>query len=252
MDIFQAISTGIIQGATEFLPVSSSGHLFLVRNLFELNYGTEYVVLLHAGTLIAVFAFLWKEILNILQGIFKGKLASWKLVFALIAGTVPAAVLGITIEDFLEKSLTGNITIGISLLLTGALLFLSDSFKRERYTIKDIGVKLAIIIGLFQAAAIVPGISRSGMTLFGALLVGVKRDDAFRFSFLLSIPVILGGTLLDIKNITAVDNGLWGFVFAIAVGFVSLWILRILTRAKKLKYFAFYCWLAGVLSIFVL
>jgi len=252
MDIVQAISTGIIQGATEFLPVSSSGHLFLARNLFGMNFGTAYVILLHAGTLIAVFAFLWKEILNILKGMFKGSLDAWKLVFALIAGTVPAAVLGVTIEDFLEKSLTGNITIGISLLLTGALLFFSDGFKSEKRSINDIGIKLAFIIGLFQAAAIVPGISRSGMTLFGALMLGVKREDAFRFSFLLSIPVILGGTLLDISDITGVENGLWGFLFAIAVGFVSLWILRILTRAKKLKYFAFYCLLAGILSIFIL
>jgi undecaprenyl-diphosphatase len=248
-DIFQAIGTGLIQGTTEFLPVSSSGHLFLARNFLGLNFGTEYVVLLHAGTLLAVLFFFWKDIRDIVLGIFTAQMSAWKLFFALIAGSVPAAFFGILGKDFLDQHLTGNAVIGFSLLITGSLLFLSDRFKEGKYDIKAIGLKLALLIGLFQAFAIVPGISRSGLTLFGALLLGVKREDAFKFSFLLSIPVILGGTLLELDKMSQVQNGLWGFVFAAVSGFFALWLLKILTRSKKLKYFSFYCWGVGTASI---
>jgi len=248
-ELFQTIGTGLIQGTTEFLPVSSSGHLFLARNFLGMNFGTEYVVLLHAGTLLAVIFFFWRDLKDIITGLFTGKMSAWKLFFALIAGSVPAAVLGILGQDFLEQHLTGNLVIGASLIVTGVLLFLSDRFKQGRYSIADIGLKLAFLIGIFQALAIVPGISRSGLTLVGTLLLGVKREDAFKFSFLLSIPVILGGALLEMDAITQVQNGLWGFAVAAASGFFALWLLQILTRSKKLKYFSFYCWAIGTFSI---
>jgi len=250
MDHFiQSFSTGLIQGTTEFLPVSSSGHLFLFRNLFQMNFGTDYVVLLHFGTLIAVVFFFWKDIWNILKGMLSKNIDSWKIFVSLIIGTIPAAIVGLLLEDFLEAYLTSNWVIGISLIITGLLLFLTDRFQKDQMDFKEVGIKKAFIIGLFQAVAIVPGLSRSGLTLFGSLLVGLKREDAFKFSFLLSIPVILGGTLLKINQITQSQGGWVGFLFASVSGFFALWILRFLTKAKKLKYFGFYCWIIGILSL---
>ncbi len=248
-NFFHSLSTGLIQGTTEFLPVSSSGHLFLFRNFFQYDFGTDYVVLLHFGTLIAVLFFFWKDIWLILKGLFSKDFNSWKLFFALIIGTIPAAVSGLLLEDYLEQNLTSNLTIGIALFITGFLLLISDRFKKTDLKITDIGIKIALFIGVFQALAIVPGLSRSGLTLFGALFLGIKREDAFKFSFLLSIPVILGTTLLKIEKISQLTEGTWGFVFATISGFFALWLLKILTNSKKLKYFAFYCWIIGILSI---
>ena len=248
-NFYQSLSTGIIQGITEFLPVSSSGHLFLFRNFFNIDFGTDYVILLHFGTLLAVLFFFWKDIWLILKGLFTKDFNAWKLFLALIVGTIPAAVSGFFLEDFLDQHLTSNLTIGLSLMITGVLLFLSDGLKKTDTSIKEIGLKKAFLIGIFQALAIIPGLSRSGLTLFGALFFGVKREDAFKFSFLLSIPVILGTTLLKIEQITKITEGMWGFVFAAISGFFALWLLRILTKTKQLKYFAFYCWVLGILSI---
>ncbi|MFW6262692.1 MAG: undecaprenyl-diphosphate phosphatase, partial [Thermotogota bacterium] len=136
-----------------------------------------------------------------------------------------------------------------SLIITGVLLFLSDAFKKSTAAISEIGMKKAFVIGLFQALAIVPGLSRSGLTLFGALLLGIKREDAFKFSFLLSIPVILGSTILKMEQISQLSEGIWGFVFAAISGFFALWLLKILTKTKKLKIFAIYCWIMAILSI---
>src|SRR6056297_660849 len=248
-EFLQSLSTGILQGTTEFLPVSSSGHLFLFRNFFNVDFGTDYVVLLHLGTLIAVLFFFWKEIWKILTGLFTKDFGAWKLFLALIVGTIPAAVSGLLIEEFLEQHLTSNLTIGLSLIVTGLLLFISDGFKKTKVKLSEIGIKKAFFIGLFQAMAIVPGLSRSGLTLFGALYLGVKREDAFKFSFLLSIPVILGSTMIKINEVSQLTEGAWGFLFAAISGFFALWLLKILTKTKKLKYFAFYCWIMAILSI---
>lgn len=248
-DFLQSLTTGVIQGTTEFLPVSSSGHLFLFRNFFNFNFGTDYVILLHFGTLIAVLFFFWKEIWHIIQGMFSKDFYAWKLFFALIVGTIPAAISGLLIEEFLEQHMTSNLTIGLALLVTGALLFFSDRFKNTVSPINQIGIKKALLIGLFQALAIVPGLSRSGLTLFGALLLGIKREDAFKFSFLLSIPVILGSTIIKIDQISQSTQELWGFLFAALSGFFALWLLKILTKTKKLKYFAFYCWIMAILVL---
>jgi len=250
MDNFlQSFITGVTQGTTEFLPVSSSGHLFLLRNYFHFDFGTNYVVLLHFATLIAVLFFFWKDIWQILTGLFSKDFSAWKLFFALIIGTIPAAVAGLFIEEILEEFLTSNLTIGISLIFTGFLLFLSDKFKKSDLSITDIGLKTAFFIGLFQALAIVPGLSRSGLTLFGALFLRVKRGDAFKFSFLLSIPVILGSTIIKLDEISRISEGGWGFLFAGVSGFFALWLLKFLRKSKRLKYFAFYCWIIGILSI---
>jgi len=243
------ILTGALQGATEFLPVSSSGHLFLARNLFSLNFGTEYIVLLHLGTLLAVILYFWKDIRDILFGLFKLDFKSWKLTFALIVATVPAVIVGYFFKDFIEQNMTNNIFVGICLFITGVTVFITDRIKVSKYGIEDIGVLKALLIGVFQAMAILPGISRSGFTLACALLLGVKREDAFRFSFLLSIPVILGGAVFEMSGNQHFFEGMGGFITAAVVGFFALFILKKLTKTSKLKYFSFYCWVMGVIAI---
>ncbi len=241
--------TGVLQGATEFLPVSSSGHLFLARNVFSLNFGTEYVVLLHLGTLIAVLLFFWKDIRDILVGLFKRDFKYWKLALSLIVATIPAAIFGLLFKDYIEQHMTNSVFVGICLFVTGVVVFLTDRVKTSKFGIEDIGIKLALIIGIFQAIAILPGISRSGFTLACALLLGIKREDAFKFSFLLSIPVILGGSIFEMSGGLQFFDGIVGFLSAACVGFLALFILKKLMQISQLKYFSFYCWIMGFIAI---
>ncbi|HPE68449.1 MAG TPA: undecaprenyl-diphosphate phosphatase [Thermotogota bacterium] len=251
VDLSQSLFTGFFQGITEFLPVSSSGHLFLLRNLLSLDFSVSYVVLLHLGTLVAVCLFLGKDLLHILKGLWKRDFVSWKLFFALLVGTIPAGVVGVWMQDFLDTHLTGYLTIGVSLLLTGLILFLVDRKETGTKRLADVGIRVALVVGLFQAAALVPGISRSGITLAGALLMGLQREDAFRFSFLLSIPVILGGSLLEARHGLELAQGWPGFVVAMFTGIGALWLLRWVTVHRKLRWFAYYCWGAGIVCFFL-
>jgi len=256
--IIEAIILGIIQGLTEFLPVSSSGHLELAKALLgDESLPAESLLLtvvLHAGTALATVAVYRAEVWHLLKGLFSFKnneetAYSLKIVLSM----VPAAFVGLFFDDFIETFFGGNIGfVGAMLLVTAALLFFADRSKTGG---NHVGVKDSIIIGIAQAIAILPGISRSGATIATAVMLGVDREKAARFSFLMVVPLILGKMAKDLMSgeISASQTSgsvlAAGFVAAFVFGyFACTWMIAIVKRAK-LKWFALYCVVAGAVAL---
>ena len=227
--MIEAIILGIVQGITEFLPVSSSAHLIIFREVFNIGasiskYGLAFDLALHVGTLLAVIIFffndLWKIFIN---GVTKPK--ENKLFFYLIVATIPAALAGILLEDV--------IIIGFGLIIMGVVLFIADTYSKENKSLEKITLKDAILIGVMQTFALIPGFSRSGTTISTARILKINREDATKFSFFLSIPVIAGGALLKLlKHSKEVINHLSIF----SIGTITSFIVGILTIKFLLKY----------------
>ncbi len=256
----QAAIMGFVQGLTEFLPVSSSAHLVFASHFLKLHLmesdTVSFDVLLHLGTLLAVFIFFRNDIKMLITGGIKLILSprnAWKnnsfsrLFAILIIGTIPAGVLGILFKDFFS-SVFQNVPLTAALLLiTAAMLFWISSRPTSEKKIENISVKDAVLVGLFQAFAILPGVSRSGSTITGSLLCGMDRETAPRFSFLLSIPVILGGGLVDLKKLMSQGTDLptisliAGFLTAAISGYIAIVLLMDIVKRGKLHYFGIYC-----------
>ncbi|MEL7670712.1 undecaprenyl-diphosphatase UppP [Methanobacterium sp.] len=275
MTIIQAIILGIVQGLTEFLPVSSSAHLVLVPQLINVNYANPsqavaFDTLLHLGTLLAVIAYFWKDIIHIITGfvssildIFRGKFRtglredpSKRLVWLLVIGTIPAALTGILLNKQFEALFNNYAAVGFFLLITGVLLWAAERVKTGHKEIKEVNFKNALSIGIFQAFAIAPGISRSGSTIAAGLFSGLERELAARYSFLLAIPAIAGAALVQVKDI---GNGLEantaalvaGFLAALIVGFLAIKLLLKLIKERTLMIFAYYCWIVGAATLII-
>ena len=262
MNIINAIILGIIQGLTEFLPVSSSGHLVLTQKIFGITAPTLFFdTMLHIGTLLAVFAVLWRDIWEILKRIIQ------PLTGFLILATIPAVAAALVFGDIIEHAFESGKFLGVCFLLTSVFLFFSEMVSKHvaAGTLKkreDMNWQDAIFIGIMQAVAIAPGISRSGATISGALLRGLDRDFAARFSFLMSIPAILGAVVLQtkdlVKNSGAAETAaesigaapiIAGTASAAIVGFFAVKLMLKLIREKSLYGFAIY---TAVVGIFVL
>lgn len=257
---FQAIILGIIQGVTEWLPVSSSGHLVLVQQYFGLSVPIIFYVFLHVGTLLAVLIVFWKDILQILKSLVKtitlkksvNEIKEDKdllLAWFIVLGSIPTGLIGYFGRDIFASFFKSSLVVGVALLFTGTWLFISENKKKK---IKQLTWPVVLFIGFMQGLAIIPGISRSGATIGAALLLSVNRDKAVRFSFLLAIPAIIGAFLFELKNFT-VDSSLIpiivGSVVALVVGVVCLkWLIRLVSQ-KKFHLFAYYCWFVGLLVI---
>ncbi len=258
MSILHALILGIIQGLTEFLPVSSSGHLELVKALF----GDEslpkesltFTVVLHFATALSTLVVFRKEVFEIFKGLFQFK---WneELIFSLkiILSMIPAVVIGVFFEEQLEALFNGRILfVGFMLLITAALLFLADRAKK---TEKKVSYTNSFIIGISQAIAMLPGISRSGATISTSVLLGVDRERAARFSFLMVVPLIFGKIAKDIIGgeisfeSTQISTLGVGFIAAFIAGlFACNWMIAIVKRSK-LSYFAIYCLVIGLVAI---
>ncbi len=251
----QAALLGLVQGVTEFLPISSSGHLILLQRLFglEMSESIAFDVLLHAATLFAVPTFFWRDILN-LFGTKRAELGMLAL------GTVPAVIAGGLIKgtglggNF--EALAGNVfVVGTALVITGIVLWLAGVSMKKGRSEGSIGARNALLIGLAQAVAIVPGISRSGMTIAVAIMCGIVLADAVRFSFLLAIPVIAGGALVELRELgTMTHNSGWilllvGFAVAFVFGVISLRVVAASVLKGKFQYFAFYCIPLGLIVL---
>jgi len=249
MDIFQAIILGIIQGITEWLPVSSSGHLVLAQHLFGLSQPIVFDVMLHLGSLLVVFVFFWKEIKDLVIGVFKFERDKLLLLLYIIIATIPIALVGFFLSNLIESAFQSLIVVGFGLIFTALLIFLSRFPKKKT---KELTWYRATIIGLFEAIAILPGVSRSGSTISSGMFLGIKKEDVAKFSFIIFIPAILGAAILELPHLGAVDNMgamLIGTLVSAIVGFFSLKLLMNIIKKDKFSWFAIYCLILGIVVV---
>jgi undecaprenyl-diphosphatase len=265
LSVFQAIILGLVQGLTEFLPVSSSGHLVIIPDI--LGWGepsTSFDIVLHTGTLVAVLLYFRRDLIEIVLSFFSSGMEAAggrRLGFLIAIGTVPAVIAGALFEKTFEEFFLNPSAVAGFLLVTGLLLFLTgvmievgEDVGGKRRGIDQIRVRDSIYIGLMQATAIAPGISRSGSTIATGLLLGLKRDAAARYSFLLSIPVIAGAAAFRLRHGfggTGEDTAalLGGFLAAAISGFVAIKFLMSFIQRHSLRVFAYYCMAMGVAVI---
>ena len=260
MNFLQAVFLGIVQGLTEFLPISSSGHLVIFQKIFGfLEPPVAFDALVHFGTLVALIFFFWSDIKKILQGIIreikeKKRGDSVNLLILLFLGTIPIVIVGFLLKEEIEIIFNSLLLCGISFLITAAILFLTKTIKNPKKNIKEISARDSIIIGLFQALAILPGVSRSGSTISAGLYRKIKKEDAFLFSFFLGMIAIFGAMVIQIPEISNFSgeetiNGFLGFLFSAVVGFFALKVLKKIVIQGKLHYFGIYCAVLGIACI---
>ncbi|MGN1098445.1 MAG: undecaprenyl-diphosphate phosphatase [Clostridia bacterium] len=271
MTVIKAIILGLIQGLSEFLPISSSGHLAIAGRLMGMDPEADnllsFNILLHVATLVAVFIVYREDIFNMIKAffsmlgdIFTGKGAGLekdmyrRLVLMLIVGTLPAVVASLFFGDLIENP--SLFIIGIFLIITAILLFVSERLAGGKRTLENMTFRDAIIVGCFQGLGVLPGISRSGSTIVGGLFAKLDKNVAVRFSFLLSIPAILGALVLDLKNLAAGTSQMAplpcvaaGMLVAGVSGYFAIKFLLNIVRKSKLSVFSVYCTIAGIVSI---
>lgn len=267
MDLLQAILLGIMQGITEFLPVSSSGHLALARALLgrDVEPGITFEIVVHFGSFCSIVLYYREKILAIIQDLFKSFSKTGlqskryitdyntRLSFIIILSMIPAMIVGFTMKDAIENLFLNPFFVSCMLLITGALLFSTKFVKNPE---KDVDVKRGIMMGVAQSLAIIPGISRSGSTISVGLFSGVDRVKVANFSFLMVLPVLAGAMLLEIGEImengietSALINLAAGFLTSFIAGYYSLKYLVILLKREKFHYFAYYCWIVGIAGV---
>ncbi len=272
MTYLLSILMGIIQGVAEFLPISSSGHLALFQTFFGMENVEEkymfFTVLLHFGTFISVCVVYWRDILDMIREFFLGIAAlagkkdtgvtpppARRMVMLIIIATLPLFVM-VLLQDAVNKLFSNSIMVSCALMATGFILFFSDRLAKGHKTVRNATLVDALIVGCGQALAVIPGLSRSGTTISVGMLRGFDRSFAVRFSFLMSLPAILGANILEIKD--AVDAGInmeelpmyiVGVVVAAVVGYFAIRLVKSLSDKGKFGKFAYYCWAVGLGSL---
>jgi len=261
MEILKAILLGIIQGLTEFLPISSSGHLVLAEHYLKFNSpDISFKLILHLGSLFAVLLYFRKDILSLLKSLFLFKnkepvhTRNRNTIFYLMVATTVTGVLGLYFEEPLTKTFSSLYIPSFMLIITGFILFISDKIEPIGIKTHQLGVRKSIFIGLAQAFAILPGISRSGTTITVGIFAGLDREEAARFSFILSIPAILGANIHKFSSIVNLDRSLWvsyilGTFAAFISGYAVISFLITIVKKQKLKYFAYYCWIIAIITL---
>ena len=270
MSLLSSILLGLIQGVAEFLPISSSGHLAIAEHLLGMSGASDipqfFDVLLHLGTLLAVFVAYWDDIRDMILEFFRGVIdlahrstptpvpPARRLILLIIVGTLPLFVI-LPVKDLVEGLADNMCFVAGALIVTGFLLFASDRVKKGRKTEKNATLVDVLLAGAAQAVATCPGISRSGTTITAGCFVGFDRKFAVRFSFLLSIPAILGANVLSIKDALAtvvwseVPVYLVGVAVAAAVGYACIRLLKMIADKGKFGFFAYYCWIVGAITL---
>ena len=271
MSLLSSILLGVIQGVAEFLPISSSGHLAIAEHLLGMSGASDipefFDVLLHLGTLVAVFVAYWDDVRDMVVEFFCGvrDLArgstptpvppARRMILLIIVGTLPLLVV-LPIKDLVEGLADNMYFVATALLVTGCLLFASDRVKKGRKTEKSATMVDVLLVGVAQAIATCPGISRSGTTITAGCFRGFDRKFAVRFSFLLSIPAILGANILSLKD--AVEAGIiWadvpvylvGVAVSAVVGYACIRLLKMIADKGKFGFFAYYCWIVGTITL---
>jgi undecaprenyl-diphosphatase len=255
MSILEAAVLGLVQGITEFLPVSSSGHLAVLEHLWKLPVESRLplATMLHGATVLAVIFYFAPLLVHLVRGLWARDAArrgsSWRMAGFILLASVPAGVIGFVFGDLIDRAFASTLLVGLMLLVTGGVLF-GTQFARPR---GETGWIQALLVGVAQAIAILPGISRSGATIAGGLYLGMERKQAFEFSFLLAIPAITGAFFMEVRKVDlAVLNPaalVVGMVVAFVAGLAALFVLGRAVAGRKLHWFAYYCWAAGLATI---
>lgn len=259
MSLWEAIFLGIVQGLTEFLPVSSSGHLVITQFILGVEEpGITFEVFVHFGTLVSILWVFYPDIVKLFRAVLwlDDDKMSRRLALYIIIGSIPAGIVGLGFHSFFVRLFSSLLTVGLMLLVTGSLLWFINQKVPGKKTLDNMSKLDAIFIGIFQALAIFPGISRSGATITAALFKDLNQETAVRFSFLLTLPAILGATLLEVLDIwrdPEVGLSFWvlgvGTLAAFFSGVIAIRTLINLLKRRKLNYFSYYCWMAGSLVI---
>ncbi len=255
MSYVDAAILGILQGLTEFFPISSSGHLVLVQSLLGVKVaGVSFELLVHLGSLAAVLIYFRERIVELVRAVFDRTMVPQRKVIAfLVIGTIPAGVVGVLLDDFFEQAFSNPTMTSYMLLATG-LILLSTRFVRPREG--EVTLVGSIVMGLGQALAIFPGISRSGSTIAAGMLCGIKPTEAAEFSFLLAVPAIGGAVVLKAGNLAEIGSELMGpylagmvlsFIFSLA----AVHLLLKIVRRGRFQYFAYYCFAAGLVGLYL-
>ena len=265
MEMLKYILLGIVQGFTETIPVSSSGHLMIIKRLIDLNVDFDTIAILtNFGSLIAIIILFYKDILELIKGFFKylrtksnSYKSDYKYCLMIVLGCIPAGLMGLVVSKLkLFAKIENNIKIvGVSLIVTAILLFVIRNFKGKKDDGK-IGVKEALTVGCFQILGLFPGISRSGSTIVGGMTQGLKRDTAFKYSFMLYIPMSLAAMVLEITDLNIDSSLIFYYVCSVVVSLVvtllvTKWFRKIVNNGK-LIYFSIYCFIVGLLVILFL
>ncbi|MBN2477880.1 undecaprenyl-diphosphate phosphatase [Candidatus Micrarchaeota archaeon] len=251
MDLFQAVVLGILQGITEWLPVSSSGHLALAQHFMELEVPVSFDILLHIGTLGAVLIYYRNKIFEIGRAVLRMDFQSedGKLALFVLAGSVPTALIGFAFKDFFKSMFSDVFLVGVALILTGAVLFSTRFFSGN----KGLGWMSCLTVGAAQGIAVAPGISRSGWTISAGMMFGIEREKVADYSFILSIPALIGAMIFEGGNI--VFSGMeWTIVFAgvlssLVAGYLSIAFLLKIIKKGHFYFFSYYCWIIGLLAV---
>lgn len=250
VSLFQAVFLGIVQGITEWFPISSSGHLVIVQQVLGMQVPLLFDVMLHGGTLLAVFTFFWKDILKILLASLRMDFNSddVKLGMLILLATIPIALAGFFLYDLIAPLFNSLPAVGAALVVTGCVLYATKFFRDGQ----ELNPKNALFIGISQTVSLIPGISRSGFTISSALFNDIDRQQAFTFSFLLAIPAIIGANMFELYRATVLDLSVISFemvvgmAIAAVVGYLSLKFLRDVLKKGKFYLFAYYCWILGI------
>jgi undecaprenyl-diphosphatase len=254
MTIIQSIILGIVQGLTELLPISSSAHLFLIPWLFDWPISESFDVALHFGTLLAIGIFFFKDWIILINGayrnvIHKEKSIEGRLFFYLVLATIPGGIIGFILDKYAAEYLMIPTIIAIALILMGIILYLIDKNSKSVTKYNDLNLKQTFLIGLSQALAFIPGVSRSGITMVTARSLGVERESAAKFSFMLSAPIVLAATLYKFKDFSFDLPFIIGVLTSFAVGILVIKFLLNYLKKSSFKVFAFYRVVIGVITL---
>ena len=262
---------GFVQGVAEFLPISSSGHLTLLQHFFGMEEPDNlFNILLHFATLLAVCVYYFQDVVEMILEFFRAIRDMFsrrpsrgnppearRLVLLIIVGTLPLFVV-MLVKDYVEALGSSPVFVSCALLVTGCILFVSDRMAGGRKTARNATLKDVLLVGLAQGCATIPGLSRSGCTISAGMAVGLDRKFAVRYSFLLSLPAVLGATILEIKDVIGAESGLaqgvlpmylLGMVIAGVVGYFSIRLVNLLASKGKFGAFAYYCWAVGLVAL---
>lgn len=261
MTTLQAAVLGVVQGLTEFLPVSSSAHLVLIPHFLDwAEPSVAFDVLLHLATTVALILYFWKDIISILKAwvasLVKGGTlgnSESRLAWLIIVGTIPAALAGLFFRGFFEGLFSSPLKVSSLLVVTGILLWGSEKFSKQEKDLRELNLLDSVVVGFGQALAIAPGISRSGATIVSGRMRGFSREAAARYSFLLAIPITMAAGVAKVPQL-AVRSGDWaslviGFLASAIFGYLAIKYLLVYLRKGKLYVFAYYCWIVGLASV---